>query len=135
MISSVIYCVQKQSNGAFKELTKSKTVRLVSEESFFHEFFVDGQTVALRCALTLKNTSNETKSVYLYAYSPKDRSRLIKDGKLFAVDEEDKMVLFTIPPQATMVFEEMYFKGEFGGTKQKFNRLLPDILIVEQPQI
>jgi hypothetical protein len=131
-LSSLIIYFQKRIESPFQDLSKSETVFLVSEKSFFHNFTVIEQTVEFRCYLTLVNTSNDIKSVYLYAYSSKDKNRLVEDGKLFAVDEENKMVLFTIPPQKTIIFKNVYFKGKFGGKESKFDRLLPDILVVEQ---
>ena len=119
--------------GALKVFYGKPTVSLVEKESYFSDFEVVGEAVYLRCYVTLKNTSSEEKRVSLTATSPDDvRGGLLITPDLYAINVDSCGGEFLIPPKTQKSFD-IVFVGDFAGTKQKQDRLLPniDITIVE----
>lgn len=96
------------------------------DESYFMDFWVEDEKAYIECELTI-----ESKMEYYVSIEgslPLDEGILLKDRTLYAYDKEtgsDKFKLMRGTNKFTVVFV-----GEYGGTYQKANRLLPNITIL-----
>jgi hypothetical protein len=54
---------------------------------------------------------------------------LLKNEKVYAVDDNQKERVFVINANSKQTFEDVVFLGEFGGKNTKNNRLLPRIIL------
>ena len=109
--------------------TNKATVSVVNSESFFSNFTVDNDQVYIKCHITLQNTEDEEQRVKMAAVCPDDvENGLLKSEKIYAVNKHDEVKEFVIEPNSTKSFN-VVFLGEFAGTAEKSNRLLPEIII------
>lgn len=104
-------------------------VSIVDSESWFSDFTVDNDKVYIKCEITLQNTADEKQKVKMAAVCPDDvELGLLKEEKIYAVDEQDKVKEFVINSNSGKSFN-VVFLGEFAGTAEKSDRLLPEITI------
>ena len=95
------------------------------DESYFSDFYVKDDKVYIECELTIE--SKMDYAVYIEGYFPSDEGTLLKDRSLYAYDKETGSDRFKLV-RGTNRFR-VVFIGDYGGTPQKFDRLLPDITI------
>lgn len=102
-------------------------VLLEKEKSYFNDFSVAGSRVYIHCNVVLKNTGNNAVTVRLHAFSLDDvTGGLLKQKELENSNADNTPVYYYLPPQSEKSFT-VTFTGEYGGTSQKHNRLLPEI--------
>ncbi len=95
------------------------------DKSFFMHFWVEDEKAYIECDLTIE--SKMDYDVYIQGHFPLDEGKLLKDRSVYAYDKEtgsDRFKLVRGTNKFTVVFV-----GDYGGTYQKSNRLLPDITI------
>lgn len=95
------------------------------DESFFNDFWVEDGTVYIECNLTIKSTMDY--DVYVEGHFPQDEGKLLKERSIYACDKETESYRFKLV-RGTNKFN-VVFVGEFAGTYQKNDRLLPSITI------
>lgn len=111
-------------------LRQKNDVILIEEESFFLDYEIIDDEVWLRCRVTLCNAGNEDRTVKLRAdFSEDVKTGLLKDGTLYASDISGTECVCAVGAGETETVE-VVFIGEFGGTNQKHDRLLPEIQVV-----
>lgn len=104
-------------------------VSVVNSESWFSDFTVENDKVYMKCHITLENTDNKEQRIKMAAVCSDDvENGLLKEEKIYAVNKQDEVKEFVIKSNSTQSFD-VVFLGEFAGTAQKSNRLLPEIII------
>ncbi len=110
--------------------TAQNGLELNKDKSRFDDFSVISNMVYMDCFLTIDNKGTEDVTVKISASSQKDVSAgLLKCADMCGFDEKlvsDTFVLSSGENSLVVVFE-----GEFGGTEQKKDRLLPEDIQIE----
>ena len=106
------------------------TIKINYEASFFHDFYVQDNIVKFRCELSIYNSSENDIKFYMKAKSLEDVNRLLSQENLIIKDENEKEKIFELKANQTKKFEVL-FCGEYGGTYQKKDRNLPDVITFE----
>lgn len=108
--------------------TGAADIRLDREASYFDDFTVQDETVLLRCVLQIENDGAEHE-VTIKGFFPDDVGKLIDFSPLVgypeAADPEGQTFLLRHGTNTVNVV----FRGDYAGTPQKANRLLPEITI------
>lgn len=106
-------------------------VVLRKEDSWFSDFEVEGDQVHFKCFLRLQNTTDRAQTISIYGIFNEDvRGGLVKESRLLAHDTfEPKSTTFYLPAGAE-ISAVVTFTGTFAGTMQKYDRLLPELEIV-----
>lgn len=95
------------------------------DKSFFMDFWVEAEKAYIECNLTIK--SKMDYDVCIEGHFPQDEGKLLKDRSIYAYDKETGSNRFKLV-RGTNKFT-VVFVGDYAGTYQKSNRLLPDITI------
>ena len=95
------------------------------DESFFAHFWVEEDKAYIECDLTIE--SKMDYDVSIEGHFLLDKGKLLKDASIYACDKETGSDRFHLA-RGTNKFT-VVFIGDYGGTYQKANRLLPDITI------
>lgn len=117
-------------NTKFLSNSQNNTIRINYESSFFHDFYVQEDNVKIRCELSIYNTSEEDIKFYIKAKSFEDVNTLLSKEDLIIKDVNNKEKIFELKANEARTFE-VFFGGEYGGTCQKKDRNLPDIITFE----
>ena len=109
---------------------KSNDVKLNEEKSYFSNFKIENDKVYIYCTLYVENKSVSQKVVEIMALFENDaQNGLLKEDAAvgYSIDKgENKINLYNGENQIDIVFI-----GEYAGTPQKSDRLLPEIVITE----
>lgn len=109
-------------------LQKHNGIHINYEKSFFSDFDVEEDKVYIECVLCIENNTGKQHKVKFIAESEEDKENgLIKDSKLNGYNEDLETSLFDIEPGENRI--TVIFVGNYGGVKQKVNRLLPKIYL------
>ena len=95
------------------------------DNSCFMDFRVEDEKVYIECVLTIESKMNY--DVYIEGYFPHDEGKLLKDRSIYAYDKETGSDRFKLV-RGTNSFS-VVFVGDYAGTYQKHDRLLPNITI------
>lgn len=109
----------------------SEMVTICDENCFFSDFYEEDGIVHILCEVTLENAGNEDLTVTITGSSQEDvDGGLLTEPGLKGVDLDTGSEEFLIPAgqQVTVTVD---FQGEFGGTLQKADRLIPDELEIQ----
>lgn len=104
---------------------RAYTTEINHDKSFFIDFRVEDEKVYIECDLTIE--SKMDYDVYIEGHLPLYEGKLLKERSICAYDKEtgsDRFKLVHGTNKFTVVFV-----GDYGGTHQKINNLLPDITI------
>ena len=124
---------QIKGHEIFKEVpfpSDKNIIKINYEASFFHEFYVQDNTVKIRCELSIYNSSEKDIKFYIKAKFLEDVNKLLSQENLIIKDENEKEKIFELKANQTKKFEVL-FCGEYGGTYQKNDRNLPDVITFE----
>lgn len=113
------------------ETISADDVYVDGENSWFSDFYIEGNRVYITCQVTLCNTG-DARTVRLYGVFPEDVGTLVTEAVLpgFITDDFDsKENCFLLEPGEQTC--HVTFIGTFAGTEEKNVRLLPQILIEE----
>lgn len=111
----------------FKKQEKQESVGLISEKSYFSDFYVKDNMVYIECYLKILNTFDNKKSIQFRAIMNEDfYNGLLKQKELHVLDENHQEIYFEIDAHSEKMFE-VIFVGEYGGNNEKLDRLLPNI--------
>ena len=106
-------------------------ISIDTNESFYSDYSVKGDKVYIYCTVFIKNNSQNEKNVMLNALFDNDvETGLLKESVLKGYDIDRQTEVFELIKGVNKL--EVVFIGEFAGTAQKHDRLLPQIKIIEQ---
>jgi len=121
LISAIVSGVRVNGN--------EKTLRINEEESYFDGFYVKDNKVFIKCEFSITNSNQTERAFHLFAMMDEDvKIGLLKDAKIYAVDDRFNKKTFKVGAKSTLRIDVL-FMGDFNGTYQKTDRLLPDITI------
>lgn len=107
----------------------NSTVSIVESGSWFNDYTVSDGKVYINCEITLQNTGESEQRIRMAAICADDvEAGLLKKEKIYAVDNNEEEKVFVIEANSQRTFKEVVFLGEYGGTYQKSNKLLPEIV-------
>ena len=104
------------------------SVEVIKDSSYFSDYSVEGESVAIKCIVTLKNKSDTAAVFEIYGDFSADKGTLLTDGVLKGTDAVSGDGSFTLRPNEEKTFT-VIFSGTFAGTDQKKDRLLPEITV------
>jgi hypothetical protein len=113
--------------------SRADQIYVDKSQSYFSDYEVEDDKVFIKCHITIENTFKDEKVVTLSAILPEDVTNgLLKNETAKALKEDGSEMEFVLLPNTSNSFD-VVFVGEYAGTNQKANRLLPeiDIEIVE----
>ncbi len=99
---------------------------VVNDESFFSDFYIKDDKVYLECEVSIN--SPRDCDIQIQGSFARDEGKLLKDATVFAYDVENRSNSFHIV-RGTNRFR-VVFIGDYGGTPQKSDRLLPEIKLI-----
>ncbi len=99
---------------------------ILNEESYFSDFYVKDNKAYIECEMSID--SPRDCDIQLKGTFVRDEGKLLKNATVFAYDTETGSDTFHMV-RGTNRFR-VVFIGEYGGTYQKFDRLLPDINLI-----
>ena len=109
--------------------SKANQIYVDKSQSYFSDFEVEDDKVFIKCHVTIENTFEDEKTVTLSAILPEDVTNgLLKNETVKALEEDGSEMEFVLSPNMSNSFD-VVFVGEYAGTNQKANRLLPEIYI------
>jgi len=120
IIGTVASCSAGSNSSESSSL--GSNIFLIKSESYYSGFKVKNDKVYITCYVTLENKLDIKQKVKLLANFPNDINKLLKSSTL----PSEKNV--TLNPNSKGSYN-VIFVGEFAGTNQKHDRLLPDISI------
>lgn len=124
---ALITCTVAGCDAQPSTISTTETLQIVKDMSTFHDFNVSEDKVYIRCELTIRNTSGSALSFFIKGDFVEDQQEgLLKDKALYACHHDSAEKLFTIKANETQELVMVDFIGDFGGAKQKHDRLLPE---------
>ena len=108
-------------------------LQLITEQGAgIHDFYIQNNKVYIVGGVSIKNNTSEMQKYSLTATSEYDHENgLIKSATLEGYDDSLESNEFTIAGNETQTFT-IVFVGDYAGTPQKGNRLMPEISIVSK---
>lgn len=105
-------------------------ISIVNNKSYFSDFLIDGDVVELYCHVEVNNLSGATTPVQIQGDFEEDMlGGLLSDRFLNAYMADDQSEsTFLLEPGINSV--DLVFRGKYGGSDIKQNRLLPPIMII-----
>lgn len=130
---SITACSNANNETGFPaelETIAQEKVCVSESDSWFSDFYVLNDKVYIECVVTVE--CSEATSIQLYGCFPKDEGKLLKDALLLGQfgDSMDSLQDTAELPAGTTELH-VYFIGDFAGTNQKQDRLLPTLYFVE----
>ncbi len=99
---------------------------IIEENSYHSHFYVKDDKAYIGCVMVIK--SPRDCDIRLLGTFPKDEGKLLKKSSIFAYDTESGSDTFHLVRGKNRF--EVVFIGEYAGTYQKNDRLLPEIEII-----
>ncbi|MBR2861299.1 MAG: hypothetical protein IKB86_05630 [Clostridia bacterium] len=107
-----------------------KNIYINTEKSFYSNFEVKDGKVYIYCSLMIDNFTESERKISLTASFKNDaRIGLLKESVIEGYSIDTKTNVFYLRKGENRL--EVVFVGEYAGTNQKYDRLLPDIQIAE----
>lgn len=112
------------------ETVAQEKVCVAESDSWLSDFYVLNGEAYIKCIITVE--CSEATEIQLYGYFPKDEGKLLKEALLLGQfgDSTDSLRGTAELPTGTTELH-VYFIGDFAGTNQKQDRLLPLLYFVE----
>ena len=108
---------------------QSRNVQLNEEKSYFSDFKVENDKVYIYCTLFIENSADDEKIIELKATLNDDAENgLLKEAVIDGYSRDEATKNFTLQKGESRI--DVVFIGEYAGTDEKLNRLLPDIEII-----
>lgn len=116
---------------AFYIINKNTVLQIITNESSYSSYYVQNDKVYINCTITIRNDTDETKKFSLCADMNDDfKGRLLKQAKIYAYNN-DKKAIYTLKSDTIQTYN-VVFVGDFGGSLQKHDELLPQIEILTE---
>ena len=108
---------------------QKKEIRIDAEESFYCDFEVKDDKVLIYCTILIENPTNAEADIMLSANFENDvKSGLLKESPLDGYQSDLETKTFKLVEGDNRV--DVVFMGEYAGTYQKHDRLLPEIQLI-----
>lgn len=102
-----------------------------SENSYFVDFYTEGDTVYIECVLNILNPNNTEVDVGITAIDNEDvEIGLLKSAKLIAVDKDSGEESFSLKSGENTI--TVLFKGDYAGIFQITQRDLPRFITITE---
>ena len=109
---------------------QSSGLQLDREDSFFSDFKVEGEKVYIYCTLFIENQSGSEKNVAFKASLDNDvKNGLLREAVIDGYAVDGSTTIFKLQNGENQI--DVVFIGDYAGTEEKRDRLLPDIEIIE----
>ena len=99
---------------------------IIDEDSYHSHFYVKDDKAYIGCVMIIKSPRN--CDIRLLGTFPKDEGKLLKYSSIFGYDPESGSDTFHLERGRNRF--EVVFIGDYAGTYQKQDRLLPEIEII-----
>lgn len=135
IIATVSLLIKKSSDGHNDNSTEvedsvDNNIKLLREASFFNDFYIKNGKVYVDCNITVYNKNNKEKCIKLLAHMEEDFDNgLLKDKEVYGYDKQGNDE-FLLPANLKKEYR-VIFIGDFAGKKEKENRNLPQIEIIQ----
>ena len=130
-----IFCQARRLGYAPHELFRNVdpgVIKIEKELSYYKDFAVEGDEVRIYCNVSVSNDTGELKTVRLLGQFPEDMENgLLTESELVAEHVELPGATTFVVPVGRTVYD-IVFVGHKGTGDQKADRLLPEILIVDE---
>ncbi|MBO5248585.1 MAG: hypothetical protein J6B54_04760 [Clostridia bacterium] len=124
----VLMCITCMALSLFS--CRSSCIKLHKADSFFSDFKVEDEKVYIYCTLFIENQSNSEKNVAIKASLDNDaKNGLLKEAVIDGYSVDGSTKIFKLQNGESQI--DVVFIGDYAGTEEKINRLLPDIEIIE----
>lgn len=131
IISVVLIGIAVIIGGCLFISSRSK-VTVIADESYLDEFEVIDQEVHIYCTVSLRNRSDDDKTVRLRGdFQEEVDIGLLKEKHLEAIFMEGGSNTITIQGNSTVKNIEVEFVGEYAGNAVMSSRLLPQMKVIE----
>ena len=128
---TIILCSIAVIFSLCKKIVKPEDVYIDYSNSYFSNFYIEGDTVKFLCSISIVNSGKTEKTIELSASSQKDcEGGLLKSPTLVAEVENHESAIIIIPPKSKKEID-VIFSGQHGESNIKEDRLLPEITMVE----
>ena len=109
---------------------RSLCIKLDEADSFFSDFKVEDDKVYIYCTLFIENQSDIEKNVALKASLDNDaKNGLLKEAVIDGYSVDGSTKTFKLQKGENQI--DVVFIGDYAGTEERIDRLLPDIEIIE----
>lgn len=110
--------------GCAKKEVPLPNIGFLGYESYLLDYTVDGETVQVRCVLSLVNQGSSVCRIRIFGDFPNDVGTLLQEERLPGVMGATNEEIITLNP-GTVRQIGMLFTGTFAGKAVKHDRLLP----------
>lgn len=108
-------------------------ISIDNDESFYSDFKIEDDKVYIYCNVLVKNPGNDNEKISLSGVFENDKkSGLLKKELLNGYSDDCETTEFNLKRGDNQI--EVVFIGDYAGTNQKYDRLLPRIIINELHQ-
>lgn len=102
-----------------------------SGNSYFVDFYTEGDSVYIECVLNIYNPNNTESEVKIYAIDNEDvETGLLKNPKLTAIDKESGSDVFRLKSEENTV--TVLFQGEYNGIYEITAREIPRFIYIDE---
>lgn len=99
------------SSGCNNISQKNAGCFIVESESWFDDFTVRDDKVYIKCEVVLQNTTSDNQRIKMAAICSEDvDTGLLKNEKVYAVDDNQKERVFVINANSKQTFEDVVFR-------------------------
>ena len=133
LLASAGGCGTAEDDAARLETVAPELAHVVDDASWYSDFSVQGDKVYITCVVTVE--CSEATELQIYGDFREDAGKLLKNPLLLGQLGEDSNSLQStaaLPRGQTEL--RVVFVGDFAGTDQKQNRLLPQLYLVPPAQ-
>lgn len=110
---------------------KKQAIKIDRENSWFDEFYIEGNKVYMKCYITIRNSSDENNYIKLVAGLEEDaKNKLIKNPKVTGQDSKGSDMFF-VPANSQKEYT-VFFIDDYAGENKKQDRNLPEIEVEVQ---
>ncbi|MCH5265592.1 MAG: hypothetical protein J1F02_06810 [Lachnospiraceae bacterium] len=135
-VVATFYVYKKTRINAGKEV-KSNTesmaknnIKLLKNDSYFDKFYIKENKVFIKCELVIQNSGDKDEYIKLRANMESDYNNgLLKSPIVYGYNKKGNDE-FLVPANSKKEYN-VSFIGDFAGKKQKSNRNLPSIEIID----
>ena len=109
---------------------RKNEISIDNDESFYSDFKIEDDKVYIHCSVLVKNPGNDNAKISLSGVFENDKKiGLLKEELLNGYSDDCETTEFNLKRGDNRI--EVVFIGDYAGTNQKYDRLLPRIIINE----
>lgn len=133
LLASAGGCATAEDDAAGLETVAPELAHVVDDASWYSDFSVQGDKVYITCVVTV--ACSEATELQIYGDFREDAGKLLKNPLLLGQlgDDSNRLQSTAALPRGQTELR-VVFVGDFAGTDQKQNRLLPQLYLVAPAQ-